>query len=262
MKVIGNINFRTIGETSPQGLDFNKPVIYSSDSMISSLSYAGTSDLIMQSTTFSDEFKRKLVGITGYVSLGTTNGIMKNIHVYSKNAKYLDGVERLCYIQQDGQHLVIREYHGNRGAKYSALYHLLREELAEHGFKEIQGKIVVEENDIDVFVYVVNKIINDREQGNYFFQAVSQVDSVLIRGIKYYYYKAFWVKTGGTEESQQMELVTETSIAQVEQKLREVANFGVDCGDVDVLISLKEKIGKVDKLISDRIQILTTLKDF
>lgn len=257
MKVIGNVSFVTIGVKSPQELSLSNPVIYSSDSLISSLNYAGGSDIIMRSTTFSNEFKKKLSEINGHFSLGTTNGVMKNAHIYSRNAKHLDGIERLCYISQEGQYLVVSEYHGNRGAKYSALYKLLRNALHEKGFTEVQGKICIPEDDLDVFVRVVNEIIDDRANNRYSFQGVDVVDSILIKGVKYFYYKAFWINSSeNNNECKQEDLL------QIDHKLREVANFSVACSDVDLLVALLEKIQKIDKLIADRIKNLTILKEF
>jgi hypothetical protein len=258
MRANENIKFKTIGVKTIDELDFNNPVVYSSDSLISSMSYAGDSEIIKQSTIIDKDITDKLSKINGKFSLGLSGSALKNAHVYSKDAKYLDGIERICYLQQEGQDLIVSEFHGNRGAKYSALFKELSKRLSYAGFKEIQGKFTISRNNLEDFIKIVNQLINDRANGGLALEVENEIDSITIKSEKYFYYKAYWIKDNLSTKSDIQN--KDTLKIEIDDKIKNIANYGITCNDIALLEALSEKIRTLDKLISDRIDNLKQLK--
>lgn len=252
---MSNIKFVNLGETNASNLDFHNPIVYSSESLISSMSYSGSADKINESTTLTESFKKKLIGIQGMVSLGSTNGMLRNVHVYSRNAVRLDGVERLCYLQQEDNKLIVSEYSGNRGAKYSALYRILTDELHNAGFIDIQGKFKINETDISKFVEVVNFVINQREANSYDLVATQDVDVVVIEKKRYHYFKAYWMpKVIARQSSTEVSEENATPVNNVDQSLKDIVDYLKKCNDRDKLNELKTKVDKLSDIILGRIK--------
>lgn len=252
---MSTIKFVNLGETDASNLNFHSPIIYNSESLISSMSYSGSADKIKESTTFTDSFKKKLIGIQGMVSLGSTNGMLRNVHIYSRNAIRLDGVERLCYLQQEDNKLIVSEYSGNRGAKYSALYRILTDELYKAGFIDIQGKFKLSEADITKFVEVVNFVIDQRETNSYDLIAIQDVDVVVIEKKRYYYFKAYWrPKSSTCQSSSEVSEENVILINNVDQSLKDIIEYLKNCNDIRKLDELKVKIDKLSDIILGRIK--------
>ncbi|MCD2347205.1 hypothetical protein [Clostridium guangxiense] len=260
MRVNKNIKFRTIGVKTIEEMDFNNPIVYSSDSLISSMSYAGDAEIITQSTTIDKDITDKLSKINGKFSLGLSGNELKNAHVYSKDAKYLDGICRICYLQQEGHELVVSEYHGNRGSKHSSLFKELSKQLSTSGFKDIKGKFRISRNDLDDFVAIINNVIEDKINGLLVLQVENNIDSITIKGKKYFYYKAYWIKEESYMKREDNKLqVDEVANSDIEDKIKEIANYALGCNEINSLETISEKIKTVDKLIENRIQALKEL---
>lgn len=254
-----NINFSFLGSTNENQVNIENPIVYRSESLITSLSYAGDMPLIKESTTFSDNQKILLIKINGKVSLGTTNGALKNIHVYSKNAIHLDGIERICYLQPDNENLIVKEYSGNRGAKYSALYKLLVEELVNLGFICNDNKFYINEIDIPKLVDAINKIIKRREEDAYELVPIAEIDTITISQEKYFYNKAYWknkqlssVNLNNTDSNREIS---------VEQALKAIIDYSKNCNVIYELNELSEKLVRLNSIITKHIQTLSEIDD-
>lgn len=255
---MNNINFSFLGKINENELNVENPTVYRSGSLITSLSYAGDMSLIKASTTFSEKQKNALVKIEGKVSLGTTGGELKNAHVYSKNAIHLDGIDRICYIQPDEENLIVREYSGNRGAKYSALFRLLVEELKNRGFDYTDNKILIEEINIPKFVSAINKVIKLREEEAYELSPIAESDSIFIDKKRYYYNKVYWTK----KSINQNQIISNNDIQiTIDSALKLLINYTKNCNDTNGLDNLSGKLVKLNNIILKRIQTLNEIED-
>lgn len=260
MRTNKNIEFKTIGAKTIDELDFNDPIVYSSDSLISSMSYAGDSEMIKLSTTIDKEITNKLAKINGKFSLGLSGNKLKNAHLYSKDAKYLDGIERLCYIQQEGQNLIVSEFHGNRGAKYSALFKELSKRLSYARFQEIQGKFTISRNNLDDFITITNKLIEDKVNGILALVVENDIDSISIKGEKYFYYKANWTKQSLDTDKEILNLEKDEMLKlNMEDKIKEIANYALACNEMASLEAISKKVKTLDILINNKIETLKQL---
>ncbi|OOM68092.1 hypothetical protein [Clostridium sp. BL-8] len=97
-------------------------------------------------------------------------GIVENIHIETFNAKYLDGLYRICHIKDhpECEKITLKEYHDTLVAKYSALFYILRHELDELKIKQKDDKIDIKYGDLNKFVDVLNKINNNLKDGKYY----------------------------------------------------------------------------------------------
>lgn len=168
-------------------------VVYASPNLISSLPYAGHVSKIQDSTTFTQPMKDALKQMLALVSLGKVGDEYKNIHVYTPSAKTLDGRDRICYLQQDGDDLLVSEFHGNRGAKYSALYLLLEEQLIGSAFIPINGThFRIPLKRVPTFVKVLNNVVSEYRQDKYYLHTIRETDTLLIDNMRWYYVKCYW----------------------------------------------------------------------
>ena len=258
------IKLVTIGKKDINSLTLEKPIVYRAQSLISSMSYSGSIELIAKSTAFSDEFKKQLAKINGLISLGTTNAELRNAHIYSSNAKYLDGIERICHLQQDKNSLIVREYNGNRGAKYSSLYLVLKNKLNVAGFKEIGGKFTIDKKDIPKFVDIINSIIDERKKEDYELfipKGKDSIDSVSLEKRRYYYYKAYWRPKPKDIEGITDAIGNSLPFSRAEDAIRKLTDFLRNCNDKEDLKNIREKINKIEKLILSRIKNIEELEE-
>lgn len=190
-------------------------IIYKSTSLITSKSYSGNATKITKSSSISEEFTDILQNINGYVSLGmtktsqsdsdkgskVTNGFeYKNAHIYSSKATTLDGSERICYIYGiDSNTIGINECSSNKGASYSSLYLILKDELLKNDFKQRfpSGSFIVTLENAQKIVDIINDIIEKHEQSKYkLIKENNRLDTITFgKGEKQkrlYYSVAYW----------------------------------------------------------------------
>ncbi len=246
------MKFRQIGAKSEVELKQNH-VVYTSDSLITSMSYSGGMHLVYDSTTFTKEMKEKIKNIMGMVSLGSTNGVLKNIHVYSANAKALDGRERICYLQQDGDDLIVTDYKGNRGAKYSALFNRLQEQMVIHGLvSEGKNRFRVSLKEVDTFVKTVNIVIEERRQEKYELLVLNEIESIVIHGYRYFYNKADWVRKEDTDNQESVKDIMEKAIADLIDKVKFM-------DDVATLMKFNVELCRLSEAVVKKISYLECL---
>ncbi|MEX0058101.1 hypothetical protein [Clostridium butyricum] len=257
MKTKSFIQFDTYGSKSINDLDESNPKVYCGQTLINQSIYSGNSTMIMKSTTIDEDIKRKLSKAHVQYSLGYSEGKMKNAHMYSLDARYLDGIERICYLQQEGKNLVVSEYHSNRGAKYSALYKELILRLRMQGFNDIKEKFIIAKEKVDEFISVVNRLVEDRQNDLLILNVSNDVDSISIKGTKYYYYKVFWQVLSDVIENNGMLNQTASSNA-VKTNMKELGEYIMKCDDLGELESIFEKIKLIEKLLQNQIENLKT----
>lgn len=209
-----NTNFVREGAKSKQELlESEKVIIYKTSSSISGMSYAGPATKITKSTTIPEACATELANIKGFVSLGTTKilkaddnnelkgGIAyKNAHIYSSKARFLDGVERICYIYRIGDDKIgVSECNGTKGSSYSSLYLILKNKLIKNDFKQNlpYDSFIINSADVGRFVDVVNEVIIEHESGNYeLIREEGKFDCITLgkgeEQKKYYYAVAYW----------------------------------------------------------------------
>lgn len=200
-----NTTFIREGASSKKELlSSDNSIIYKSDSLITSMSYAGKGIKIIRSTSIPACFTNILKNIKGYVSLGTTktsSGVAyKNAHIYSSKATSLDGVERICYIQAvDFDTLCVSEYNGNRGSAYSSLFLILKSKLLNNGFVQNlpDDNFSITKIDVQKFVDLINELISEHDNGMYdLVREEDKIDTITLGKApeqrKLFYFIAYW----------------------------------------------------------------------
>lgn len=234
-------------------------LLYKSDSLISSMSYAGRADKIVRSTCIPPSFTAVLKSINGYVSLGTTKtsqGLQyRNAHIYSSKATSLDGIERICYVYSvDSNAVGVSESSGNRGSSYSSLYRILNSKMISNSFdyNVLDGSFNVSLSRISEFVEIVNELIKEHEELNYeLVKDEKKIDIIKIgKGSaqqNHYFNIAYWeVVKSYITRADKSDLST---MKGVEGIISDLDNFMQRIEDLDNVEDLKRVIDKLERLI-------------
>lgn len=107
------------------------------------------------------EIKTKLKGIKAKIVLPKKgkNEKIDRFNVYVKNAKVINGEERICYVKIAEPQIIITEYKGARGERFSGLYPLLREQLKKiDGYEEKENKGWLSSKKIDDLIKCISKV--------------------------------------------------------------------------------------------------------
>ncbi|MCQ2023746.1 hypothetical protein, partial [Clostridium butyricum] len=138
MKIVNlnNLELKKYGVKDPSYLTIEQTLLYDSSTLISTMDYSGPiNTIITEAKGISSFFKGKLKNInSGYCSLG---GQWNNANFYGPNARSLSGVDRICYVRgESADRIVVMEYYGSRGSKFSGYYKLLLSKIkASNNFK-------------------------------------------------------------------------------------------------------------------------------
>lgn len=264
---MNNYCFKSEGATSEESLRTSaEPILYKSHSKINALSYAGPASMIINSTIIDKVFTEKLARIAGYVSLGLSKGIYKNAHIYGNQATSLDGIERICYVEQSlDDFLLVSEYSGNRGSKYSSLFPQLEKKLNDKGFSKRQGKFIVSKKETDNLVDVINKVIEDRENGCYELKVEDKIDNILIKvnghAERFYYFQAYWVAKDSHNDLKE-ETADPIHVNDPNDCLRIIAGLVMHSNNTDVLVDLLSSLSKLSQITANKIESLKQLSSF
>lgn len=190
------------GAPSPDELDWETPLLYQGSTPL----YDKTSDParnILNSVNFPPEIAQQLAKIEGKCQLTQTNGVLRYAHVFSTEAKYVDGLERICYLEYRENEFRVREFNGSKTAKYSAFFPLLCEQLRTAGFVENKnGAFLVTNNQIPKLVELINLLIRWRSEGKLELVAARETDVISTMKVQRYFYKAFWQMRSVNQDSQ------------------------------------------------------------
>lgn len=251
-----NTIFSKKGVERKELLKIDQALIYRSPSKISTIGYAGKAERVNESTTIPKKYFSELSKIKGFISLGTT-GVgdsmeHKNIHLYSEQAIYLDGVNRICYLFEDGNELKICEYKkGSRGSRYSSLFKILEDKLSKLAFAYKDACFLINEKNISQFVVVINEINIEQNEEKYELVMSDQIDE-LSAGV---FNIAYWqCKEGDSEVNYTKEVEEAVTIN------HELINRIESCRDINVLFKLEEELTTILAFCKSKIGALTILK--
>ncbi len=249
-----NITYSQKGVDSIDKLDRDKALLYRSPSRIKFMGYTGDATRISESSTITN-YREELFEMKAQISLGSTgtgkNKLYKNIHIYSRNAEYLDAIERIAYLYQDGDILKVCEYKkGTRGSRYSALFHILREKLISNKFKKEDDYFIIDSSNIDKFVKIVNEICDERENEQYYLIKNSGIDE-LKSGI---FNRAYWTAENDVQDD---EIEGETDIKEYKKK---VINFIDECNEMEKLQEIQDDIETIYNFCKSKIEVVNLLK--
>lgn len=227
-------------------LDYNNPVVYESENSISRVTYAGDVSLLYSSITLKDWVKDALQSFNGKVSLGTTNNKLRNAHLYSSQATTLDGIERLCYISnKDEDTLLVKEFSTARGSKYSAYWSILSDILAASNIKKEGSSFIVDKNEMTLFVYLLNKVLELRNDDSLELDIINEVDDVLRHDVRYYFFKVRW-------HFKQSGLIKESDILKLKHSI-------VNCKNKTELDNVKMELEGLLKLVNLQSELMSLI---
>ena len=92
------ILFSHEGALSPAELNWETPLLYQGSTKL----YDKTNDparSFLSSVTIPRPIAQKLTAINGKCQLTQAHGIFRSAHVFSPKAEFIDGLERICYLE-------------------------------------------------------------------------------------------------------------------------------------------------------------------
>ncbi len=186
------ILFSHEGALSPAELNWETPLLYQGSTKL----YDKTNDparSFLSSVTIPRPIAQKLTAINGKCQLTQAHGIFRSAHVFSPKAEFIDGLERICYLEYKEKGLFVREYGGGKTAGYSAYYPLLCKQLRTARFEESEPDVfLVPESRVTELVDKINLLIQWRLSGKLTLTPVQEVDSFSIMKTQRFFFMAFW----------------------------------------------------------------------
>lgn len=254
-----NIIFSHLGVTDPEQLCRERPLVYHGNAALPDHSQERARNLF-NSISIPREILKKLKEINGKCFLSQTTEGYKNVHVFSKRAKNIDGIDRICYLQYENGGLIVTEYGGTRGAHYSALFPLLSEMLCEHGFlKQKDGSFFIANAKVDEFVTLINQLNRRQLHRELQLTAVDEIDQISFneKGV-HYYYKAYWqpipAEPVQSDLSSSSEVDVKEQVAQIERAIKALAEFSLRC-------VMPEKLGEIQIAVENLKNQLSILSE-
>ncbi|KMP20393.1 hypothetical protein TU49_11010 [Bacillus cereus] len=170
-----------VGDTpkifTQRGLDLDsellldKVIIYRSNSRFTSNSNAGSARSMLvngngKATSIPDSLKPAFQRLDTLVTART------NFHIYHKNAEFIDGYFRFCYVSFENGRIYVSEYQKrSKGSKYSSFFLLLKAKLIQANFslnsEEDEAIFHIPTERIDEFVEIVNGISDAYDNNEY-----------------------------------------------------------------------------------------------
>lgn len=247
------------GAEKKEILKGDQAIVYQSPSKISTMGYAGKATRITESTTIPSTYFAELSKMKGFISLGTTGtgakAMYKNIHLYSEQAEYLDGINRICYLFSDstGTAIKICEYKkGTRGSRYSALFKILKNKLENNGFTAENETFSINLSNVTKFVNIVNEINNEQSQNKYVLVKSNDIDELNFG----FFNIVYWQYSGIKCEPDKTKKPTDYSTAINNEFVLEIDN----CHDIETLFELEKNISTLLMFCKAKIQALKLLE--
>jgi len=245
------------GKSDPSQLRSDETVIYSSDTLISTMEYSGSiSTIIPQASGLSSAIKMQLQGITqGYCSLG---GQWNNANFYGANARSLTGTDRICYARGiNDDTMVITEYYGSRGSKFSGYYPLLLKKIRQSNKFKIDNNqsFIVNKSNIVIFVNIMNSIMDDIVHSRLvMIKVLNKYDKIKIEGNYYYYNVVIWdysTNNRSLEKELEESLNLKKHLEMLVKYLITRDKINVDGLEIDIKAIKESKLGRQNLSIKD-----------
>ena len=247
------------GATKKELLKNDQALVYQSPSKINSMGYAGDATRIIESTTIPSTYFNELSKMKGFISLGTTgtgeNKEHKNIRIYSEQAEYLDGINRICYLFPDATKTMLKvcEYKkGSRGSRYSSLYRILKDKLEECSFPYENECFTIDLNNITPFVDVINEINLEQTQEKYVLLKDKEIDELSfgVFDVVYWEYDTSEYRSDTAKEIIPFPSVSNDIISKIDS-----------CSDVEILLKLEQEISAILLFCKSKIAVLKLLQN-
>lgn len=240
-----NIVFAHLGPEHPELLDPMHPVVYEGTTLL------GRRKPNAITAKLPAGFLPSLENIQGKIGRIKSN----NFHIYTADANQADGINRICYVVPRTDFLLISEYGGARGANYSGLYPILRSYLQNNHFQEEADSFKVGKENLDLFVTIINQIIDNKLNAKYVLEASSEQDSIYIVNKRYYYFKAYWWEEA--QESHVHDPAPAKKCAQITDELSKIeriicdtVTLGLECKSIEELEAANAKINEIHGLLN------------
>ena len=256
-----NLIFTQKGAEKAELLKPYQALVYQSPSKITTMGYAGKATRITESTTIPSAYFNELSKMKGFISLGTTgtgaNAKYKNVHLYSEQAEYLDGVNRICYLFPDatGTTLKLCEYKkGTRGSRYSSLFKILKEKLQRHGFISENDFFSITLDNVADFVDIVNEINNEQSQNRYVLVKSNDIDELNFGFFNIVYWQYAQPEdehntTKDTSSSSSPTIISDEFISKID-----------NCHDIETLLNLEQELSTLLRFCKSKIDAFKLLK--
>lgn len=247
-----------LGASSPEALNPEEPIVYEGRTPV-------TKKSTRPSRLRSDEFGIGWENFNGRIVFGTLKG--NKCHLYTPDAVYVDGIDRICYVQPMPNCLLISEYGGSRGANYSGMYRILRELLLANQFEEKGYAFEIQKRNLGLFISILNQIIQNKTNSRYHLEAVPETDSIYTGQERHYFYKAYWMVNNSEPSSvlnppiPKVQATILESLMQAEEMIRQTVEVGLACRQIDDLKEAEQKIKAMYSLLDRCSGFLSTYID-
>lgn len=175
--------------------------LYKSSSPVKSKTSGDPIGLIDQSTAIDKSFVPEIEKLNAYISMGFSNGDLRNFHVLSKKATHLSGERRICYVRGEGPKLLVNEVAVNKGNSFSALYLLLKEELIGRGFSlNSDGCFEFDILNVKNLISAINVVVDkDLSEVCSLYEVVGEFDSIIINKTCSCFNQVYWLDNAYVE---------------------------------------------------------------
>lgn len=206
--------------------------------------------IVTNSVVIPREITEKLSRFSGKFSLSQTKRGFSNAHVFTSQAAFFDGVERICYLQYQANALLVSEYGGRRGANYSALYPELARRLEQSGIaSRVEGGYQVPPSRVEAFLGLLEEIQRARTENTLRLRATGEIDSIAFEHGRAYYHKVYWrpADSAGQEEAQAdaAQAAPAAQIQRIQESIRTLAACSLHSGDRAQLMEIREAIAAI-----------------
>ncbi|WPC42851.1 hypothetical protein [Clostridium sp. JS66] len=252
-----NIIYAQDGVDNEELLKPDQAIIYRSPSKIKFMGYAGDSDRIAESSTIDPIYFKALSKMRAKISLGSTgtaeNKKYKNVHLYYEEAKYLDGIDRIGYLYQDGDKLKLSEYKkGSRGSRYSSLYPILESKLKSKGFEYDSGSFEINTDNIESFVNIINEICEEKKSEKYCLIKSNKTDKVKNRVFN----MAYWDYKDNVTNNIKEKSISKSNVCSYKYS---IIGEIEQCSNLDELINIENELESILNYCKSKMDIIKIL---
>lgn len=123
--------------------------------------------------------------------------ISKNLsfHLFTSNAIYIDGINRICRMSVPmGKPIIVEEFRGSRTSPYSAWYLILAKKLEDKGIIAEKAIFHLKQEEVKIFLDCIDEINKESLSGNYELLAGSKKHTLAFQNKTFYYNVAYWRK--------------------------------------------------------------------
>lgn len=105
------------------------------------------------------------------------------------------------------------------------------------------------------FVDIINSLNKDRENDCFTIKIKQEVESIIIKGKTYYYYKAYWIE----RKEEALDSSDTETVLDIEQCIKTIANIVLSCNNIDDLNNIHKRLAILSEIVLNKIDNIKQL---